>query len=137
MIEVNPNISLSDDEVQIEFVQAGGPGGQNVNKVATRAQLRFDTHSPSLPGDVQQRLRHLAGKRLIENDILLIDAHRYRTQEQNRADAVLRLVDLIRQAAKPPKMRHKTRPTLASQQKRLEEKRQRGLIKRLRSTPEE
>jgi ribosome-associated protein len=101
--------------------------------VATRAQLRFDTHSPSLPADVQQRLRGLAGKSLLENGVLLIDAHRYRTQEQNRADAIIRLVELINQAARPPKVRRPTRPSRASQHKRLEEKRRRGLIKRLRS----
>ncbi|MFM8319951.1 MAG: alternative ribosome rescue aminoacyl-tRNA hydrolase ArfB [Chloroflexota bacterium] len=132
MIEVNQQISLHEDEIQIDFVQSSGPGGQNVNKVATKAQLRFSTHSPSLPEDVRARLQALAHNRLLEDGILLIEARRYRTQEQNRADAIARLVELIRQAAQPPKPRRKTRPSAASVEKRLETKRRRSEIKRRR-----
>lgn len=132
MIEVTDAISLRDDEIQLEFVQSSGPGGQNVNKIASKAQLRFNTHSPSLPEEVQTRLRQIAKNRISEDGILLIEAKRYRSQEQNRADAIQRLVDLLRKASEKPKRRRKTRPTEASIQKRLESKRRRSEIKRLR-----
>lgn len=133
MIRVTDTISLNESEVLMEFIQASGPGGQNVNKVATAARLRFDARgSPSLPEEVRQRLIRLAGRRMTEDGILIIEASRYRTQEQNRADALERLVALVRQAAHRPRPRRPTRPTLASQRRRLEQKKQRGAVKRLR-----
>lgn len=133
MIEITPAVAIREDEIEIEFVQASGPGGQNVNKVATSAQLRFDVrNSPSLPEDVRARLSRLAGKRLTAEGILIIEAKRYRSQEQNRQDAIQRLVELIRKAAEKPKVRRRTKPSQASIQKRLEEKRRRGEIKRQR-----
>jgi len=122
-------------ELDWDFVRASGPGGQNVNKVATAVQLRFDVgRSPSLPGDVRERLVRLAGKRVTGDGILIIDARRYRSQEQNRQDAIDRLVELIRKASIKPKTRRRTRPTLASRKKRLEEKRRRSVLKRTRKS---
>jgi ribosome-associated protein len=135
MIEIMDGISVKEDEVQIDFVQASGPGGQNVNKVATKAQLRFDMSSPSLPEEVRQRLLQIAKNRITAEGFLIIIAGRYRTQEQNRLDAFARLEELIRRAAERPKIRRKTRPTLVSKQKRLEAKRQRSEKKRLRLRP--
>lgn len=133
MIEITPTLHLDDSEISLEFIRASGPGGQNVNKVATAVQLRFDLrNSPSLPEDVKERLTKLAGNRLTDEGILLIEAKRYRTQEQNRADAILRLTELIQKALKPPKKRRATRPTLASQAERVQTKRWRGEIKKLR-----
>jgi len=133
MIYITRNIALDESEIQIEFTRASGPGGQNVNKVATAARLRFDVrHSPSLPDDVRQRLLLLAGQRVTADGVLVIEARRFRTQERNRQDALDRLVALIRQAAAKPKRRRKTQPTLASRQRRLEGKRRRSQIKRLR-----
>jgi ribosome-associated protein len=133
MIEPTPLITIGEDEIELRFVRSSGPGGQNVNKVATAVQLRFDVaNSTSLPDDVRERLIRIAGKRLTEDGVLLIDAHRHRTQEQNRQDALERLEALIRQAAQPPKTRRKTRPTAASKKRRLERKRRRGELKRLR-----
>ena len=133
MIHITRNIALDESEIQIEFTRASGPGGQNVNKVATAARLRFDVrHSPSLPDDVRQRLIRLAGQRVTADGVLVIEARRFRTQERNHQDALDRLVALIRQAAAKPKRRRKTQPTLASRQRRLENKRRRSQIKRLR-----
>ena len=133
MIPITDRISLDDDELQFEFVRASGPGGQNVNKVATAAQLRFDvTGSPSLPATVKTRLRRLAGRRMTGEGVLVIDARRHRTQKANREDAVDRLVDLIRRAARRPKKRVPTRPTAASRKRRLDAKKRRGQSKRLR-----
>ena len=138
MIQVTDSISLGDDEIKLEFVQSSGPGGQNVNKLATAVQLRFDVrHSPSLPEDVRLRLERLAGKRVSEDGVLIIEARRYRTQEHNRQDAIDRLVAMIRKATEKPKPRKKTRPTAESRQKRLDEKRRRGEIKNLRRKVDE
>jgi ribosome-associated protein len=133
MIQITPNIALDDNEIQMEFVRSSGPGGQNVNKVSTAVQLRFDVaHSPSLPEEVKQRLVTLAGSRLTDQGILMIDAQRFRTQGANRQDALNRLVELIRKAAQKPRVRHKTRPTLASKQERLETKHRRAQTKSIR-----
>lgn len=132
LIAINDTIAIREEELRLEFVQASGPGGQNVNKVASAVQLRFDVHSPSLPEGVQLRLLRIANKRVGKDGVLLIEAKRYRSQEQNRQDAIRRLVELIRQASIPPKVRRKTRPSAAAKQKRLEAKRKRGEVKRLR-----
>ncbi len=133
MIQITPAIAIDEGEIQEEFIRASGPGGQNVNKVATAVQLRFDVaHSPSLPDDVRQRLVRLAGQRLTEEGVLIIEARRFRTQARNRQDAVDRLVALIRRAAEKPRSRRKTGPTPASRRQRLEAKRHRGEIKRMR-----
>ena len=132
MIPITPAIALDENEIQYEFVRASGPGGQNVNKVATAVQLRFDVANSSLPTDVRERLTRLAGKRLTDEGILILEAQRYRTQERNRQDALDRLVALIRRATEKPKPRRQTQPTLASQQRRLESKRRHSGIKRTR-----
>ncbi len=133
MIHITANISLDEDEIQLEFVRASGPGGQNVNKVSSAAQLRFDVAgSTSLPEPVKARLARLAGRRMTDEGILIIDARRHRTQKANRADALDRLVTLIRRAAEPPKKRIPTRPTAASRTRRLDAKKRRGRRKRLR-----
>ena len=135
MIEVTDSIRINEDELQFEFVRASGPGGQNVNKVATAVQLRFDAaKSPSLPEDVRGRLLRLAGRRVTRDGVLIIDARRYRSQEKNREDAIHRLVTLIRKAAVTPKPRRRTKPTEASRRRRLDEKKRRGKIKKTRRT---
>ena len=131
MIQITHILSIDERELQFEFVRASGPGGQNVNKVATAVQLRFDLiHSPSLPDDVKARMRKLAGKRLNSDGELVLEAKRYRTQEQNRLDALQRFSDLVRKAAEKPKPRTKTKPTRASKEKRIQQKKRRGEIKR-------
>lgn len=133
MIRINNSISLGEDEIQEQFVRSSGPGGQNVNKVATAVQLRFDVaRSPNLPEAVRTRLKRLAGRRLTGDGVLIIDARRYRTRERNRHDALERLVALVQKAAVAPRPRKATRPTAASKRRRLEGKVQRGALKRAR-----
>ena len=133
MIRVTPEISIRERELRLDFIRSSGPGGQNVNKVATAVQLRFDVfRSPSLPEDVRRRLVRIAGKKVSKEGVLLIDARRFRTQERNRQDAVDRLIHWVRRAAEKPKKRIKTKPTLSSRERRLEGKRQRSETKRLR-----
>ena len=135
MIRITDKISIDESELTETFVRASGPGGQNVNKLATAVQLRFDVrHSPSLPADVRVRLAALAGRRLTQDGVLVIIAQRHRTQERNREDARTRLIELIRQAAVPPKRRRPTRPTAASRERRIESKKRRSGVKRLRGT---
>jgi ribosome-associated protein len=134
MIDITPNIAIDERELSETFIRASGPGGQNVNKVSTAVQLRFDArNSPSLPEPVRQRLLHLAGHLLTDDGVIVITAQRFRTQEKNREDALARLVALIREAVPPPVPRTATRPTLASRRRRLEDKRQRSQTKSLRS----
>ena len=133
MIRVTNNIGLDESEMRIQAVRASGPGGQNVNKVATAVQLRFDArNSPSLPRDVRERLIRLAGRRATKEGELIIEAQRFRTQERNRQDATERLVEIIRRAAEKPKPRHATKPSAASRQRRLESKRRRSRVKAMR-----
>jgi len=133
MIYVTQTIAIDESEIQQEFIRASGPGGQNVNKVATAVQRRFDVaKSPSLSDDVRDRLISLARKRITEEGVLIIDARRFRTQGANRQDAIERLVELIRKAAQEPQIRRKTRPTLGSKTRRLETKRHQAETKRLR-----
>lgn len=133
MIRVTPSITIDESELVFVYSRASGPGGQNVNKVSTAAQLRFDVaRSPSLPSDVKERFAQLAGTRMTNNGVLIIDARRYRTRERNREDAVERLVTLIRTAAKRPKRRKETKRTRESKERRLEEKRHRSQTKRRR-----
>jgi ribosome-associated protein len=134
MIRINPQIELDEREIQEDFVRASGPGGQNVNKVSTAVQLRFDVaRSPSLPEPVRARLATLAGRRLTRDGVLIIEAERYRSQRRNRDDALERLIELIREACEVDKPRRPTRPTLASKKRRLESKQRQGETKKLRT----
>jgi ribosome-associated protein len=133
MIEITPSLFLDDSEVQLEFIRASGPGGQNVNKVATAVQLRFDVrNSPSLRPAVKARLIKLAGRRMTAEGMLVIEAKRYRSQEQNRLDALQRLVTLIQKALEAPKARKATRPSIRAKAARVDAKKKRGQIKRIR-----
>ena len=138
MIRINSEIALEEREIEESFLRSPGPGGQNVNKLETAVQLRFDVRlSPSLPEPVRRRLERLAGRRLTGEGILVLTAHRHRTRERNRADALERLIELISKAAVPPVPRRPTRPTVASKRRRLEAKKRRGRNKQLRRQIEE
>lgn len=133
MLFITPNLSIDENELVESFIRASGPGGQNVNKVATAVQLRFDVlHSASLPEPVRTRLVHLAANRISAEGVLTIEARRFRTQEQNRADARARLVALVQQALEPPKPRRPTKPTRAARERRLETKQHASKRKQIR-----
>lgn len=133
MLEITAHIHLADEELRFDYIRSAGPGGQNVNKVATACQLRFDVRqSASLPDPVKARLAKLAGSRMTDEGVLVIEAKRYRTQEQNRADALLRLTALIQKAAVEPKNRRATRPSLSAKAERMDSKKKRGETKQAR-----
>jgi ribosome-associated protein len=133
MIQVTPSIRIDESELQFVFSRSSGPGGQNVNKVSTAVQLRFDvSRCTAIPDRVKKRLAELAGSRMTRDGVLVINARRRRTQERNRQDAIDRLVELIREAARKPKRRIDTRPTVQSRERRLEEKKHRSRIKQKR-----
>jgi len=133
MLFINYNISIDENEIHEDFVRSSGPGGQNVNKVATAVQLRFNvTPSSSLPDDVKERLVKIAGKKITKDGELVIKAARFRTQEMNRKDALERLIDLIKRAIVVPRPRRKTKPTKASKERRMEMKHKRSEVKTMR-----
>jgi len=135
MIQITETIFIDEGEIQLDFIRSSGPGGQNVNKVSTTVQLRFNVaESLSLSDEIRRRLIHIGGNKLTRDGILVITARRYRSQEQNRKDALQRLVNLIQKAAIPPKNRQKSTPTAASKQRRLHDKRHRSQVKRQRQT---
>ncbi len=133
MLRVSHNLAIDEDDIDIAFVRASGPGGQNVNKLATAAQLRFNTGKIALPEDTRVRLARLAGQRMTKEGVIVIHAQRFRTQERNRSDAIDRLLELLRESLVRPTPRRATKPTLGSKQRRLEGKKRRGDIKAGRS----
>lgn len=136
MIAITPRISIDEAEIKEEFIRASGPGGQNVNKLSTAVQIRFDVRlTPNLPEAVRARLERLAGRRLTKDGVIVMTAQRYRTQDRNRQDARERLVELIRQATEAPTLRRATRPTLASKRRRLDSKARRATLKDQRGPP--
>ena len=138
MLEITPELFLDERELTFEFIRASGPGGQNVNKVATAVQLRFDAaRTASLPEAVKSRLMKLAGRRVTSDGVLIIEARKYRSQEQNRLDALERFRELVRKASEKSTPRRKTKPTRAAKEERLKKKKQRGEIKRLRNSGRE
>ncbi|MEE8439115.1 MAG: alternative ribosome rescue aminoacyl-tRNA hydrolase ArfB [Micropepsaceae bacterium] len=137
-IQIASNLDIDESEIEEQFMLASGPGGQNVNKVATAVQIRFDVeHSPSLNSETRARLARLGGQRMSKDGILVITARRFRTQERNRVDARARLFDLIKRAGTPPKPRLKTRPSKAVKRRRLDEKAARSKLKRMRAVPKD
>lgn len=132
MLEITPSFSIDERELHFDFIRSAGPGGQNVNKVATAVQLRFDVRASALPEVAKARLLAIAGHHATTEGELLIEARRFRTQEQNRQDALQRFIGLVRRSLIPPKPRKKTKPTAASKAKRLGEKKRKGDVKRLR-----
>lgn len=133
MIEVSSNVKIDESEIQYEFIRASGPGGQNVNKVSSSVQLRFDIrNSPSLESEVKERLIKLTGSRVTDDGILIIEAKKYRTQEQNRYDATQRLIAWVQKALEKPKVRRATRPSLTAKAARVGDKKKRGEIKKTR-----
>lgn len=137
MLQVTEDIRFDESQVEFQFIRSGGPGGQNVNKVATAVQLRFDLKKSGLPVELQERLIRLAGKKVSQDQVLLMTGRRFRTQERNRQDVMDRLVQLIRRAAVPVRKRKRTRPSAGSVRRRLQEKRQRSEKKRERGSFEE
>ena len=136
MLRINEQIAVSLEEIEISAVRAQGPGGQNVNKVASAIHLRFDIGASSLPAAVKQRLLRRNDQRISDDGVLIIKAQKHRSQEKNRSDALSRLAEIIEQASRPPRKRIPTRPTRASKQRRLDTKKRRGSLKKLREKPD-